>query len=151
MQTIETRRLVFPDTTVLVNFALVNEMSLLERLVGGNGRWCDTVASECQDQSKKQGLPQMRRADDISGLSRVIKSLVVADDKAVPQRLADLDLHPTIQSTTSWHLFRVAHWKGYINRERFGEIRRVLLAHGRGCPDDVRDPAKFAVWITPPS
>ncbi|WP_297742272.1 hypothetical protein [uncultured Tessaracoccus sp.] len=67
MQTIETRRLVFPDTTVLVNFALVGEMSLLERLVAGNGRWRDTVANECQDQSKKQGLPQMRRADDIFG------------------------------------------------------------------------------------
>lgn len=183
----------FPDTTVLINFALVGEMSLLERLVAGNGSWCGTVASECQDQSAKQGLPQMTRARDIFGeplrletpaewvdyrlnqdffrqasdkpeathagesetlailTSRRIKSVVVSDDGAVPQRLADLDLHPIVQATTSWHFFRVAYWKSHISETRFWEIRRVLLAHGRGCPDYVRDPAKFAVWITPQS
>ena len=57
-----TPRLVFPDTTVLINFALVDEMPLLGQLVANNGSWCGTVASECDDQASKQGLPHMRDA-----------------------------------------------------------------------------------------
>ena len=60
-----TPRLVFPDTTVLINFALVDEMPLLGQLVANNGSWCGTVASECDDQASKQGLPHMRDAHDI--------------------------------------------------------------------------------------
>ena len=193
MQADETPRLVFPDTTVLVNFALVDEMSLLALLVGENGCWCGTVASECDDQASKQGLPRMREAHQVFGeplrmqtqrefidfrlnqdffrqassnpeathagesetlaiiSARSIKSLVVSDDGAVALRLANLELDPTVQATTSWHFFRVAYWKGHISEARFWEIRRVLLEHQRGCPDDVRDPAKFTVWITRPS
>lgn len=185
-------RLVFPDTTVLINFALVDEMSLLESLVAGNGCWCGSVASECDDQAAKQGLPQMRKAHDIFGppllmetraeylnfalnqnffreasnnpdathagesetlailTSRSIKSVVVSDDGGVPLRLADLNMYPTIQATTSWHFFRVAYWKGHISEARLGEIRRVLLAHGRACPPEVRDPRRFASWIKRP-
>ena len=142
-----TPRLVFPDTTVLINFALVDEMPLLGQLVANNGSWCGTVASECDDQASKQGLPHMRDAHDIFGeplrletpaefvnfrlnqdffrqastnpdathagesetlailTSRSIKSVVVSDDEGVPLRLANLDVSPTIQATTSWHFF----------------------------------------------
>lgn len=187
----DTPRLVFPDTTVLINFALVNEMPLLGRLVAGNGSWCGTVASECDDQASKQGLPQMRDAHSIFGeplrletpaefvnfrlnqdyfrqasdnpeathagesetlailTSRNIKSVVVSDDGGVPLRLVSLNVHPAIQAATSWHFFRVAYWKGHITEARFWEIRRILLENGRGCPDEVRDPRLFAVWIRP--
>lgn len=67
MQRASVPRLVFPDTTAIINFALVDEMPLLERLVGANGSWCATVASECDDQARKQGLPQMRDAHRIFG------------------------------------------------------------------------------------
>lgn len=83
--------------------------------------------------------------------SRGIKAVVVSDDAAVPLRLSNLDLHPIVQSTTSWHLFRVAFWKGHISEARFWEIRRVLLDNQRGCPEDVRCASKFAAWITPPT
>ena len=33
-------RLVFPDTTVLINFGLIDEMALLGRLVEGKAAWC---------------------------------------------------------------------------------------------------------------
>jgi hypothetical protein len=187
-----TPRLVFPDTTVLINFALVDEMPLLGQLVANNGSWCGTVASECDDQASKQGLPHMRDAHDIFGeplrletpaefvnfrlnqdffrqastnpdathagesetlailTSRSIKSVVVSDDEGVPLRLANLDVSPTIQVTTSWHFFRVAYWKGHITETRLWEIRHILLDKKRGCPDEVRDRARFADWIKPP-
>ena len=82
--------------------------------------------------------------------SRSIKSVVVSDDKGVPRRLANLDVSPTIQVTTSWHFFRVAYWKGHITETRLWEIRHILLDKKRGCPDEVRDRARFADWIKPP-
>lgn len=182
-------RLVFPDTTAIINFALADEMALLEHLVGDNGSWSAAVAGECDDQAEKWNLPNMARAHTIFGEPRrlvtpseyidyqahltffreasstveashrgesetlailtanSIKSLVVSDDVAVARRLGGLDVHPTIQATTSWHLLRVACWKGYITVERFWEIRRILLSHNRGCPRDVRDRESFALWV----
>lgn len=188
----DTPRLVFPDTTALINFALVDEMPLLKRLVAENGSWCGTVASECDDQAAKQGLPQMREAHAIFGTplrletpaeyldyklnqnffrqassdpsathagesetlailtSRRIKSVVVSDDGSVPIRLDALNMHPTIQATTSWHFFRVAYWKGHISEARLREIRATLLEHRRACPQEVRDAGRFARWIERP-
>lgn len=39
----------FPDTTVLINFAIINRMDLLARLTNGHGRWCATVSREWED------------------------------------------------------------------------------------------------------
>ena len=85
MQGNDTPRLVFPDTTVLINFALVDEMALLERLVAGNGSWCGTVASECHDQASKQGLPQMLDAHDIFGTPLLLETRVEFVDFKVNQ------------------------------------------------------------------
>lgn len=38
----------FPDNTVLVNFAHLNELALLEELLNGRGAWTGTVAAECE-------------------------------------------------------------------------------------------------------
>lgn len=38
----------FPDNTVLVNFASVERLDLLEAVLDGNGRWCEAVASEAK-------------------------------------------------------------------------------------------------------
>jgi hypothetical protein len=48
--------LLFPDNTVLVNFAIISRMDLLARLANGNGQWCATVASECARQLESPGL-----------------------------------------------------------------------------------------------
>lgn len=183
----------FPDTTVLINFALVDEMRLLETLVAGNGSWSGSVASECDDQAEKQGLPKMLDAHQIFGeplllesqaehvnlklnqiffrqaatnssathlgesetlaivTTRQIASLVVSDDRGVADRIADLDATPTVQTTTSWHLFRIALWKRHITEDRLRQIRSTLLQHGRGCPAEVRNEASFTYWIKRPS
>lgn len=38
--------LVFPDNTVLCNFAAVSRLDLLERILLGRGRWSEAVAYE---------------------------------------------------------------------------------------------------------
>jgi len=61
------RRVIFPDTTVLINFGLIDAMDLLATLVDGMGAWSASVASECDDQSDRWGLPCMLKAHDIFG------------------------------------------------------------------------------------
>jgi predicted nucleic acid-binding protein len=57
----------FPDNTVLINFAIINRMDLLERLAHGNGRWCATVATECAESARRPGLAALDGAGGIFG------------------------------------------------------------------------------------
>ncbi|MDI1460077.1 hypothetical protein QEZ54_03770 [Catellatospora sp. KI3] len=59
--------LVLPDNTVLINFALLNRMDLLAKLVKDNGAWCATVASECDQSAKVPGLESLADAHGIFG------------------------------------------------------------------------------------
>ncbi|WP_232295264.1 hypothetical protein [Parafrankia sp. EUN1f] len=61
------KALLFPDNTVLINFAIIGRMDLLEKLANGRGRWCATVASECDRSARKAGLDELVRAHDIFG------------------------------------------------------------------------------------
>ena len=56
-----------PDNTVLVNFARIERMDVLERLVNGKGMWCASVAHECDMSSGLDGLRSIVRAHDIFG------------------------------------------------------------------------------------
>jgi predicted nucleic acid-binding protein len=57
----------FPDNTVLINFAIINRMDLLERLANGNGQWCATVATECAESAKRAEMTALGDAGDIFG------------------------------------------------------------------------------------
>jgi predicted nucleic acid-binding protein len=57
----------FPDNTVLINFAIINRMDLLERLANGNGRWCATVATECAESAKRPELAALDGAGELFG------------------------------------------------------------------------------------
>jgi hypothetical protein len=59
--------LVFPDTTVVRNFALLRRMDLLGDLVAGRAAWCATVAAECRAQARGDGLQDMEMAPAIFG------------------------------------------------------------------------------------
>ncbi|MFH8252909.1 hypothetical protein ACH3VR_21260 [Microbacterium sp. B2969] len=59
--------LLFPDNTVLVRFARVQRMDLLAALVRGNGRWCGTVAGECDRSAQEPGLETMAQAHAMFG------------------------------------------------------------------------------------
>jgi len=59
--------LLFPDTTVLINFAIINRMDLLQRVTNGRGRWCATVEFECARSAQKPGLGALDEAPGIFG------------------------------------------------------------------------------------
>ncbi|CAO5169444.1 PIN domain-containing protein [Frankia sp. AiPs1] len=59
--------LLFPDNTVLVNFAIIDRMDLLERLVNGNGCWCASVEAECRRSARQPGLEVLSAAWRIFG------------------------------------------------------------------------------------
>lgn len=58
--------LVFPDNTVLINFAYIHRMDLLAKLAR-NGAWCATVAWECEQSAVQPGLQDMTQAHKIFG------------------------------------------------------------------------------------
>jgi predicted nucleic acid-binding protein len=56
--TAATRTWWFPDNTVLCNFAAVDRLSLLEKVLDGRGRWTQAVAYEAERSSRH--LPPLR-------------------------------------------------------------------------------------------
>lgn len=57
----------FADNTVLVNFALIGRMDLLETLFNGKGTWCSSVRDECHRSSQTLGLESIADADNFLG------------------------------------------------------------------------------------
>lgn len=62
-------KLHFTDNTVLVNFCLVGELELLEKLLGNNGAWSATVEIECSESAKVTGLEDLVRASSFLGIA----------------------------------------------------------------------------------
>ncbi len=56
----------FPDNTVLVNFAHINRVALLGTLFP-NRQWCATVRSECAKSARLPGLADLRNAPGVFG------------------------------------------------------------------------------------
>ena len=59
--------LLFPDNTVLINFAIIDRMDLLRKLVNGHGHWCATVATECHESWRRTELAALAEAASIFG------------------------------------------------------------------------------------
>lgn len=51
--------LLFPDNTVLVNFAHISRVELLEDLLSGHGGWTATIAEECARSARTTGLADL--------------------------------------------------------------------------------------------
>lgn len=71
----------FPDNTVLCNFAAVDRLDLLEGWLRGRGRWTQAVAFEAGRSA--QFLPAMRREHLVAWLGEPIE---VDDDQVEPVR-----------------------------------------------------------------
>ena len=83
--------LLFPDNTVLINFALIQRMDLLETLANGKGQWCASVADECHNSARQPGLEALNEADEIfgepwhlQGQAEWINATILRDDLASP-------------------------------------------------------------------
>jgi predicted nucleic acid-binding protein len=84
----------FPDNTVLVNFAHINRMDLLKRLLNGKGKWCATVSQECARSSREPGLDAMQQAPDIFGPPEYPLDVELQDTLLLRQQITRPDDHP---------------------------------------------------------
>jgi predicted nucleic acid-binding protein len=82
--------LLFPDNTVLINFAIVSRMDLLEQVVNGKGAWCGTVASECAKSAEQVHLTALASAVGIFGApllptpAELVHTQILRDQLASP-------------------------------------------------------------------
>ncbi|HUN36982.1 MAG TPA: hypothetical protein VMU95_33710 [Trebonia sp.] len=87
--------LMFPDNTVLINFAIINRMDLLDRLANGNGRWCATVAIECAESAKRPELAALDGAREIFGQPLFPDQAELQDTGVLRDQLASPGDRPT--------------------------------------------------------
>jgi predicted nucleic acid-binding protein len=85
----------FPDNTVLINFAIINRMDLLARLANGNGRWCSTVAVECSESAKRSDLAALGEAGEIFGQPLYPDQAELQDTRVLRDQLAGPGDRPT--------------------------------------------------------
>jgi predicted nucleic acid-binding protein len=89
------RIVTFPDNTVLVNFATINRMDLLARLVNGNGQWCATVARECAQSARLADLGALDGAESIFGEPIFPDQVELLDTRVLRNQLASPGDSPT--------------------------------------------------------
>jgi predicted nucleic acid-binding protein len=80
--------LLFPDNTVLINFALIGRMDLLERLANRNGRWCATVATECDASARRPELAALSAARGIFGRPWFPNAAELRETRSLREELA---------------------------------------------------------------
>lgn len=80
--------LLFPDNTVLVNFALVQRIDLFEALAAGRGAWTVTIAEECAKSARRPELEALERIPEILGAPWVPTRAERVDTFAVRIKLA---------------------------------------------------------------
>ncbi|WP_406013448.1 hypothetical protein OG520_14525 [Streptomyces sp. NBC_00984] len=66
-----TRNCWFPDNTVLCNFAAVDRLALLEKVLDGRGRWTQAVAAEAEQSTRY--WPKLRQVADDGWLGEPIE------------------------------------------------------------------------------
>jgi hypothetical protein len=71
----------FPDNTVLCNFATLNRLDLLKSVLNGRGRWTDAVAFEASRSASK--LPALRGLPDEGWLDDPIEITSESDVLAI--------------------------------------------------------------------
>lgn len=86
--------LLFPDNTVLINFALFGQLDLLRRLANGHGRWCATVAAECAASARRPDLGTLAGARDIFGPPLSPTPTELRDARFLRDELASPGDHP---------------------------------------------------------
>lgn len=80
--------LLFPDNTVLVNFATVGRTDVLEGLVRGRGAWTATVAEECRRSAAVDGLSELLGMSALFGEPLVLESpKEIVDTEAIRSRM----------------------------------------------------------------
>jgi predicted nucleic acid-binding protein len=80
--------LLFPDNTVLVNFAIVARVMMLGELLRGNGRWTITIESECARSARHDGLEELEKVGRFLGDALIPTLAERLDTSLYRERLA---------------------------------------------------------------
>ncbi|MGN9816015.1 hypothetical protein ACTMUQ_11795 [Streptomyces sp. SD11] len=64
----------FPDNTVLCNFAVIDRVPLLEKVLDGRGRWAEAVAHEAGRSARH--IPRLR---DVVSLGMLGEPIAITD------------------------------------------------------------------------
>lgn len=123
--------LLFPDNTVLINFAVINRMDLLERLANGNGAWCATVSQECGASATQPGLGALAHADAIFGDPWFPEGAEHLDIRMLRQELASPGDGPRkhLGEAETLAIMMRRQANGFFVTDD-GEARRLATKHG---------------------
>ncbi|MEV0793645.1 hypothetical protein [Kribbella sp. NPDC050459] len=80
--------LFFPDNTVLVNFATIGRVDLLEKLANSNGRWCLSVSRECAMSARIAGLEALSSVRQFLGEPLEPTPAELLDTRVLRDRMA---------------------------------------------------------------
>lgn len=86
--------LIFPDNTVLVNFALIGRVELLETLVKGRAAWTLTISGECHRSAAEPGLEALHKMREIFGDPLMPTPAERIDAQLIRERIAGTDFRP---------------------------------------------------------
>jgi len=86
--------LLFPDTTVLINFVLMARVDLFAELVGSNGTWTYTIAQESERKSAEPGLEGLQRMQGILGIPLLPSPAERIETIRLRARIAKPNDHP---------------------------------------------------------
>ncbi len=146
---------VFPDNTVLCNFAAVSRLDLLRDWLRGRGRWCEAVAYEAARSAAV--LPQLNDVlregwlgepievtEDVMLVERIRRVVLGGDPASPTQHLGEAQTCHVILSVTdfvgSWWVsddrdaVEYAKRKG-IQTYRTVDVMRMIVADGDLTPD----------------
>lgn len=124
-------QLIFPDNTVLVNFAIISRMDLLEQVVNGRAAWCATVSTECAQSAEVDGLEALRQAPDIFGVALRPTQAELVDTQVLRLELAspgDSSLAHLGEAETLAIMIRRGHARYFVTDD--GNASRLAGKHG---------------------
>jgi hypothetical protein len=142
----------FPDNTVLCNFAAVDRLDVIKSVLGGRGRWTEAVAYEASRSANK--LPALRRLategwlddsieitreSDIESINRIRRVVFGGTDDEPLKHLGEAQTCYVIKNwaefSGSWWIsddgeaLRYAKFQGIITRETI-DLMSVAVADG---------------------
>lgn len=142
----------FPDNTVLCNFAAVNRLDLLKSVLGGRGRWTEAVADEASRSASKlsalRSLPaegwldepiEITDESDIQTVNQIRRAVFGGTDDDPLRHLGEAQTCYVIKNWTrfagSWWIsddreaLRYAKFQGITTRETI-DLMSIAVVDG---------------------
>ena len=151
----------FPDNTVLCNFAAVNRLDLLKSVLSGRGRWTEAVADEATRSASKlhalRGLPaegwlnepiEISSESEIRKVNQIRRAVFGGTDDAPLKHLGEAETCYVIKNWAefagSWWIsddgeaLRYAKFQGITTRETI-DLMSIAVADGDSSARDAFD------------